>query len=265
MLNYQTTGKASNQLIFIHGNSQNLSCWDALINNVSLSDQYSLITLDLPGHGNSFKSNDPQKDYSVKGMSLHVIDFLNAFNNQPYILIGNSLGTNIIGEIATTLINCKGIILTSSTALDHDSQITDLVWPNPNVAAFYMEHPTEDQLDRLIEDLAERLTADQQEYLKKTFLQTDPECRVQIGISAAEKKVANELQNIEKSGIPIGVVYGENDKFCKTDFLDKRPFKKWKNKTILLPGSGHCSQIDQPVLLANIIEAFAKDCFKTTR
>src|ERR1035437_822822 len=100
MLNHQTKGSSNKKIIFVHGNSQSLHYWDEIIRNHTLVENYSLITMDLPGHGQSFRSKEPQKDYSLIGMAKYVKDFVSKFENEEYILIGNSLGTNLIGEIA---------------------------------------------------------------------------------------------------------------------------------------------------------------------
>ena len=55
MLNYITSGNGHNQIIFIHGNSQSSDYWKYLLES-TLKDNYSLVALDLPGCGKSFKS-----------------------------------------------------------------------------------------------------------------------------------------------------------------------------------------------------------------
>jgi pimeloyl-ACP methyl ester carboxylesterase len=62
--------------------------------------------------------------------------------------------------------------------------------------------------------------------------------------------------------VPVAVVYGQEEKFIHTHYLDKSSLKKWRNKIITIPEAGHLLQYDQPKVLAELIKEFATDCFK---
>jgi len=262
MLNHQTKGSSNKKIIFVHGNSQSLHYWDDVIGNQTLSENYSLIAMDLPGHGQSFRSKEPQKDYSLIGMAKHVKDFVSKFENEEYILAGNSLGTNLIGEIAKELVNCKGIMLIGSTAFGKNLTAADIFKPNPNGAACFMAEPNKEQINLLFEDAAYKLPEEKNKEVKTIFTDTDGNFRSQMAEAVTKGEFSDELMNIELSKIPAAVIFGEEDKICFIDYLDKVPFPKWKNKTVLIANSGHCSQLDQPIKLAEIINEFAHSCFK---
>jgi pimeloyl-ACP methyl ester carboxylesterase len=105
MLYYKSTGSGKT-IVFIHGNSQSAAIWDGLLDDPSLSG-YRLVRLDLPGHGQSFRSTDPEKDYTLKGMAVHLLDFLQSFDD--YIIIISSLAGNVVAEIINQLKGCKGL------------------------------------------------------------------------------------------------------------------------------------------------------------
>src|SRR6185369_7066104 len=131
MLNNKTTGSGTKQIFFVHGNSQSLDSWNEMMKNSSLSDKYKLIAIDLPGHGDSLRSKDPANDYSLKGMASHLQTFIAARSNEEYIIVANSLGANLVGEIATELKNCKGIMITGSSAIGKGLGVPDIIKPNP--------------------------------------------------------------------------------------------------------------------------------------
>lgn len=262
MLHHQTKGNSNKQIIFIHGNSQSSETWDLIINSTDLSANYKLITVDLPGHGKSFRSKEPEKEYSVFGIANALKDFISEFNNEEYILVGNSLGANLIGEIAGELVNCKGIMLVGSSAVGKGLTLADILKPNPNLGAAFMAEPNNEQTNILIDDLGCNLTDVQKKEIKFLFKNTDGNVRVQLGIAITNGEYSDELKNIELSKIPTAVVFGEEEKLCVIDSLDKISFPKWKNKTHLITNSGHFPQIDQPNALTNIIQEFASDCFK---
>ncbi|MHB8260212.1 MAG: alpha/beta fold hydrolase [Bacteroidia bacterium] len=259
MLNYQCKGTGNKTIIFIHGNSSSLEIWNDVVNNNLLSE-YTLISLDLPGHGKSFKSTEPEKDYSLKGMAVHVKALIKQLNLKDHTVVGNSLGCNIIGEATDGLQNCKGIMFTGSSAIGKNLTVADIMKPNPNAAALFTPEPTDEQIDLLIGDIAYSLTAQQKEFIKQDIKNTDPQVRVQIATAVGKQEYSDELTAIETTKLPVAVVFGEEDKLCMTDYLDKVPFPKWKNKSILIPNSGHFSQLDQPQALAVLIKEFAQEC-----
>ena len=260
MLNYQTKGNGNMVVVFVHGNSSSLEVWNDVVSNNLLND-YKLVVVDLPGHGKSFRSTEPEKDYTLVGMAAHLKEFIKELNLNEYILVGNSLGCNIIGEAIEGLTNCKGIVFTSSSAIGKKLTAADIIKPNPNVGALFTPEPNDEQIDLLIGDIAYSLTATQKELIKYDVKNTDPQVRVQLATCVGKQAYSDELQTIEQVKIPTVVIFGQEDKLCFTDYIDKVPFAKWKNKTFLIPHSGHFSQLDQPQALTKLIKEFAEDCF----
>lgn len=261
MLHFLKMGQGNNQIVFIHGNSQSLNTWDLVMNNPSLTKEFELFAVDLPGHGKSLRSNHPEKDYSLKGAGKHFIEFINNKCVGKYVIVTNSLGANIVGEIAGELINCKGIMLTGSCAFSKQLTLDKIFMPNPNIGASFSANPTDELLDLMIDEVGVNLTALQKKKIKEDFVNTDPVFRTFLADAIGNSNYADELLNLEKSKIPTAVVFGEQEKICFTNHLDLIPFPKWKNKTYLVPKAGHFIQIDQPTVLASIILEFSKDCF----
>jgi len=258
MLNYIKTGTGSKHIIFIHGNSQSAESWIEVINSSALKN-YTNIAIDLPGHGESFKSTDPINDYCYQGLTKHVEDFIINDQAESFIIVGLSLGTNIIGELKSEFKKCKGIMLISSCVVGKGLQVSDVLdIANPNLPTCFTANPSDEEIEALIADAADTKSREGKEKIKKDFITTDPLFRLTM---ATAKDDTNEIENIENRRIPIAVVFGENEKLCFKDYLDKIEFKKWKNKTITIADAGHCMQYDQPETLANLVSDFAKDCF----
>ena len=49
MLNYEISGKGNENLVMLHGFMENLMIWEDL--EARLSNDFTLIKIDLPGHG----------------------------------------------------------------------------------------------------------------------------------------------------------------------------------------------------------------------
>lgn len=260
-LNFEKKGTGKNQILFVHGNSQSLEYWNEVITHLSTFPGYSFISVDLPGHGKSFRSEKPEIDYLLKNLGTHLAGFIKENVHGEYIIVTNSLGANVVSEVTEDLGGCKGFMLVGSTAVGKGLAFADLIKPNPNIAAVFMAHPAEEEIDLLIEEAAYGISADQKLFIKNVFKATDPAFRQTLADSAGEPQ-NDELQNFENSNLPIAIVYGKEEKLCFTEVFEKIEFKKWKNQIFLIPQSGHCSQFDQPEKLAVLVKQFANDCFK---
>ncbi|MFI5150626.1 MAG: alpha/beta fold hydrolase [Bacteroidia bacterium] len=261
MLNYQKAGQGRRKIIFIHSNSQSLESWSELMKIHILNLNFKLIAIDLPGHGDSFKSSDAQKDYTLKGLAGHLKECLTGFEEEEYILVASSLGSNLVGELGAELKPCKGVVLLAPSAIGYNLKVENIIKPNPNVSALFMLQPAFEQIELFVNDSGYNLTESLKDLIRDSFRKTDPNFRAVLGESIGKQEYSDELTLLEKSGIPMAVFFGREDKFCFTDYLDKVPFPKWRNKTHLIEQSGHFPQLDQPLALSKLIKEFAEDCF----
>lgn len=260
MLNHITTGSGKNHIIFIHGNSQSAECWQEITSQPLLAN-YTCVALDLPGCGKSFRSETPEQDYTIKGLSKHVKGFLQGFENNPYMIVGCSLGANLIGEIGDELINCKGVMLSSPSIIGFNLTVADILKPNPNLGAMFLEKPTDEQLNLLLNELGDNLTPNLKEDIKTVFNAVDPKFRTVMATSIGTGDYSDELQKLQNSNLPVAVIFGADDKLCFTDYIDKTPLTQWHHKSVLVPNSGHFTMLDQPNELIKILTEFADDCF----
>src|SRR5262245_56864905 len=83
-------------IVFVHGNS---SCKEVFEKQVKskIGERYHVITVDLPGHGKSEKSNYPNETYTYVGYAKVLIEVINNINLKgDVILAGWSLGGHVI-------------------------------------------------------------------------------------------------------------------------------------------------------------------------
>ena len=87
MLNYEISGSGKEHLVLLHGFMENLTIWEDMA--VHLSEKFTLIKIDLPGHGLS-------KVYS----EIHLMEFMasevkkvtDSLNIGQFHLLGHSMG-----------------------------------------------------------------------------------------------------------------------------------------------------------------------------
>ena len=100
--NHRETDKV---ILFIHGNSHSSRTFRHQFQNQQLNE-YRLIALDLPGHGDSGALNE----YSLAKFTHILTEFVEQLDLKEIILVGHSLGGHIAIE-AISQINPKGIFI----------------------------------------------------------------------------------------------------------------------------------------------------------
>lgn len=95
-INYEVAGEGDTTLLFVHGWCINQTYWSNQIQQ--FKDQYRVVTLDLPGHGQSGKDRDV---WSIENFGGDVALLMEALSLKNVVLIGHSMGGNIILEAAS--------------------------------------------------------------------------------------------------------------------------------------------------------------------
>jgi len=92
---YTDTGKGDTTLLFVHGWLINGSYWSNQVD--FFSKKYRVVTIDLPGFGQSGKNRN---SWTVKDFGRDVDSVITQLNLKNVILIGHSMGGDIIIEAA---------------------------------------------------------------------------------------------------------------------------------------------------------------------
>lgn len=261
MLHFIRKGDSHQKIVFIHGSSNAMNYWDTALESKWFTD-YELIAIDLPGHGMSSKSNFPERDYSIKGMSRIISEFLKEEIKENYILVGHCLGTIIIGECAETMTGCKGVFLTNPTILGKEKLPSDILQPNPLIAPYFVPTSSDEDLKKLIDDATVCSDENSKQTLIDNYKNTDQKVRTVIAAVVAAADYNDEIAAIGKLKIPVAIAFGKEDTVTFPNYLDSIQLKLWKNEIMKVPNAGHYIQSDQPEIINQRLAMFAQDCFK---
>lgn len=89
-INYQLTGNGDITLLFVHGSYIDQTYWKKQADY--FSSDYTVVTLDLPGHG---QSGTERRNWSVMGFAEDVVQLIKELDLHNVILVGHSLGAAI--------------------------------------------------------------------------------------------------------------------------------------------------------------------------
>ena len=122
-------------LVFIHGGGYTLNTWDLVLNELyQICPDYSILTLDLRGHGLSFDANS----FSLEEYSQDILETYISLQFKPKytILIGHSLGAAIAIDIAynkliTNVIGVVDVDVVEGTALNALQYMKNIIQQRP--------------------------------------------------------------------------------------------------------------------------------------
>lgn len=83
-------------LLLLHGSNASLFTWEPW--SIKLSDEYRVVSVDLPAHG--LTGATPNGDYSPAGMTKFVEAFADKIGLKTFALAGNSMGGGVAARFA---------------------------------------------------------------------------------------------------------------------------------------------------------------------
>ena len=85
-LNFIKKNDGKLSIVFVHGNSLSMKNFVNQFNDMRF-DEFELVAVDLPGHGNSYFSKNPETDYRIEELSNSLVKFVNNEINKRMFFI----------------------------------------------------------------------------------------------------------------------------------------------------------------------------------
>jgi pimeloyl-ACP methyl ester carboxylesterase len=253
--------EAIEAIIFVHGNSGSADTWYRQFDDLRFS-KYRMIAVDLPAHGQSESSSNPENDYSVIGLGRLVAELIDHLvGNGPFILVGFSLGTNVIAESLEYFNKPIGIALLASCILGEGFGLQKVFLPNPKSSSFFEDSASRENVEEFVNESCLSSTKDKKLIIDDYF-NTKPFFRSTLGKTAAESKFRDEIELIKRSGIPLFIVYGINEKSIDCNYLDQIPLSIWNNTIYKIPNASHYLHLDQPDKFNELLSKYLIQRFK---
>lgn len=113
-IHYTVSGSGDETLVLVHGWAGDQTYWQDQVR--SLSDDFSIVTVDLGGHG---LSGADRTDWSIERFSEDVVAVVEGLDLDRAVLVGHSLGGPVVLEAASAMPDRIGAVLGVDTF--HDS------------------------------------------------------------------------------------------------------------------------------------------------
>lgn len=250
-LHYRVQGSGP-WVILLHGFLESLEIWSELATD--LSGKFSVLMVDLPGHGRSGLESEEQ---SIPLMAAGIRAVLAKLEIEEFILCGHSMGGYVSLEVAHEIPEkVKGLILLHSHAAPDDEKGKD----NRNRTINIVKLNHSNFIHSFIPDLfaesnRERLSL-QIDRLRNRSASTGPKAIIAALNAMRDREGAFDV--IMNASFPIFFIIGKEDPKMAYEKIIAQSMLPQHAETLLLANVGHMGMIEAPDKIFPAIRDFCK-------
>lgn len=251
-INYKIEGEGS-PVVLIHGFCENLEMWQHT--SLVLSEQYQIISIDLPGFG---KSPLPNFEVNLEQIAAIITDWLKARGIEKAVFLGHSLGGYVslaIAEHFPELIRGFGLIHSTAYADTEEGKLN-----RNRVVEFILKHGH----DKWIETFAPSLFAKENlshcesdvALIREMGLNTSQESIIAYTYAMRDRKDRFEVwQNLESHALFIG---GTEDIRIGPQISEEHIYAREKVDGYILNRIGHMGMFEDKAHFNEILKVYLK-------
>ena len=241
--------------VLIHGNSlSSKSFYNQLEGPVG--NNFRLIAIDLPGHGESLPSADPKNTYCVPGYARVICGLLDQLKISNPVLVGHSLGGHVALELSKMVSNVKGILIFGTPPIGKPPALQQAFIDNPNSSLLFKKRLNEEQI-KLIASILIKEGGEIPQFILDDIKNTDPKARSLMTSSIAANIFHDEIDIVSSLDIPLAIIHGAHDLSVNQNYINKLQMPTlWKGKIQTIKNAGHTPQYETPEQFNKLLEQF---------
>lgn len=247
-------------IFFIHGNSTSSNTWKKQFGSAHFT-AYRLVAIDLPAHGSSEASPEPERDYNLAGLASILTEVIQELEMGPYILCGSSLGTNMLAEMIPFGIDPAGMLFAGPCLMGEGLGMDKIAIPGSDISALLKDESPIESIINYGKLICHSTDPEDLEFFKTDFNKVLPPFRSFFISSIFSGNLGDEIKQVNSISCPLAWVFGADEKVINPDYLDDLDLPKWRNQVFKIPDAGHLVNVDQPEAFNKILAEFVRDCF----
>ena len=243
MLHHEISGNGKKPLVLLHGFMENTTIWDEM--EAHLSKDFTLIKIDLPGHG---KSKVYQEIHTVELMAEKVKEVIDALKLEKINLLGHSLGGYVslaFAENFPEILESMTLFFSTTVAEKKAIRRRSIAVIDENFETF-----VKTSIPNLFSNNEKDILEGKIELAKNIAKSTNKEGVKAAQLGMAERPDRTEI--LENLDAKILIIAGKYDNAVKTENLLKIIPEKTNIKTYVLD-CGHNGHWEKPTICAEII------------
>lgn len=254
-------GHGARNVILLHGMGARADRWKANLGALAKAGFHSY-ALDLPGHGLAEKGAHLQ--FTVPAFADFIDAFMDAFRIRAALLVGTSLGGNVMGYVASRSVHrVQGLVLIGSLGLEPLSQETRTRLSRTLVDCSL--DGTRRKLERLLHNQA--LLDD--EWVREEYMINNSDGAAESFERLADYVLSEDginehgcMRGLERlaSSKPLLLVHGADDKSIPLRIGAEAHLQIPRSEFLELPESGHAPYLEQADAFNTALVAFFGRC-----
>lgn len=258
-LAYLDSGGRGPAIVFVHGNSTSSRTFHRQLES-GLADDFRLVALDLPGHGDSGRA--PVTEYGLPFYARRVIGLAAVLGIEDGLLVGWSLGGHIVLECADSMPGIRGFLIFGTPPLGSPEDMQQGFLPNPEFAFGMTGQLTEAQAAAYARSfLGDTGNAELEAAFTADILATDPNAREGLAMSVSGQYV-NEVELVARLQRPLAVLHGRQERLVNFDFLRSLSMPSlWRGEVQVIDNAGHAPHVENPDEFNRLLGEFAAEVF----
>ncbi|MHC1703125.1 MAG: alpha/beta fold hydrolase [Tenuifilaceae bacterium] len=255
LIHYNLIG-SGHCVVLLHGYLENLEIWSGFA--AELSKSYLVLTIDLPGHGNSVCNENCN---TLEIMAKAVNDILDHLNISKALIVGHSMGGYAALPFAELFPSkTAGLCLFHSTPnSDNNDKKESRIREIQQIKSGEKQKVVSSSVPlRFATNNLKRLSSDV-EYAKQMAMKT-----TDSGIILALEAMASRIDRnhvLENATYPTMMIFGEHDNLIPLKVARELEARHKKTRTVYLANSGHMGFIEEKDQALKAIRSFLEIVF----
>lgn len=251
---WETNSNQDCAIIFIHGNSHSSRSFSKQMSSPLLRE-FRLISVDLPGHGESTRGDY----YSIKKFAEIISEFIKAIEISKFIIVGHSLGGHVAINILNTNLTPKGLFLFGTPPLQIPFDATAFL-PNIHTTAMGKIKPNEDEIASLMNEM--NYVGTDRDLAIADFLKTDGAFRTEVFCDILSGENDDEIELIKSFNGPIMFLLATKDSMINNNYIREKCFLGLNHIHSRIIDSNHSPQVEKDIDFNKVLVEFSTQVFK---
>ncbi len=245
-IHYRMTGTGSTAIIFVHGWLGNTEWWNK--QQEYFVDKYTIVQVDLPGHGKSGKS---RQNWSSEQYAEDIKTVVDQISSRNIVLVGHSMSGAYVLEASLYIPQVRAVVL-----VDTLKDLNQLISYSQAEQLLFTQYrkdfkaAIENMLPQFL--FAKTTPVSIQKQLQNEFLENDPELAVKV-IEALYKMDIREIAKLVK--VPVRSI---NSDYTPTNRDNNLKYFRDFDYAVI-NGTGHYPMLERPDEFNNVLDKILRE------